>query len=180
MKAPALSPKKYIVQRVRNFPLYEATVQESYYDQTGIATVMVSRLEPSGKITVGIYLIDHFCLGIKNANYKCHLLPEEYEDFKEANNAPYGYREADLRFAHNLVYGALDYAEDLGFKPHPDFAVAEYILDPELVDEGIDDIEFGRDGMPYYISGPFDQPERIIKTLQKSVGEGNFHFLSHR
>lgn len=177
MKTPSLSPKNYILKRVQNFPLHEATVQESYYQQEGIATVLVSRQEPSGKFTVAILLIDTFCLGIKNANYKCHLTPEEYEALKESANAPYGYREVDMRFAHNLIYGALDYAEDLGFKPDADFAVAEHILDPGLVDEGIDDIEFGRDGKPCFISGPYDQPERIIKTLEKSVGAGNFNIL---
>jgi hypothetical protein len=179
MKTPTLSPKKYIIKKARNFPFHEALVQESYYTGDGIATVVVSRQEPSGKFTVGIFLLDIFCLGIKNANYKCHLFTEEYEELKEMSMAPYGYKTADLTFAHNLIYGALDYAEELGFKPHPDFSVAEYVLDPGLVDEGIDDIEFGREGKPYYIAGPFDQPDRIIKTLQKSVGDGNFHFLTH-
>ena len=174
MKKPAQSPKKYIAQKARSFPFHEALVQESYYKGEGIATVLVSRQEPSGKFTVAILLLDTFCLGIKNANYRCHLDQQEYEELKEISLNPFGYRREELRFVHNLIYGAHDYAEDLGFKPHPDFAIAEYVLDPELVDEGIDDIEFGRNGRPVFIAGPYDQPVRIIKTLQKTVGDGNF------
>lgn len=136
--------------------------------------MLLSRKEPSGKITLAILLIDTFCFGIKNANYKCHLHADEYEELKERTFGGTGYRKENLTFAHNLVYGALDFAEDNGFKPHPDFAIAEYILDPALVDEGINDIEFGRDGKPFYISGPYDNVPRIIKTLERNVGSGNF------
>ena len=42
-------------------------------------------------------------------------------------------------------------------------------------------IEFGHDGKPYFISGPHDSPSRcqqIIKTLERSCGQGNYHFLA--
>jgi hypothetical protein len=179
MKKPLMSPKKYIVQKVRNFPFHEALVQESYYGEEGIATVLLSRKEPSGKITLAIFLVDTFCLGIKNASYKCHLYQEEYEELKEQAFGGYGYRKEDLVFVHNLIYGALDFAEDIGFKPHSDFAVAEYVLDPERVDEGINEIEFGKDGKPFFIAGPYDNISRIIKTLERNVGTGNFDVVSH-
>lgn len=178
MNAPALTPRKYIIRKARSFPFHESLVQESYYQGEGVATVLVSRMEPSGKYTVAIFLLDIFCLGIKSSSYRCHLLPYEYEEIKEASNEPFGYRHEELRFVHNLIYGALDYAEDLGFKPDSDFGVAEYVLDPELVDEGINAIEFGRDGKPYYITGPYDQADRFIKILQKTVGDGNFDYLA--
>lgn len=178
MKAPALTPKKYIIRKARGFPFHESLVQESYYQGEGIATVLVSRQEPTGKFMVAIFLLDIFCMGIKSSSYRCHMTSQEYEELKELSNDPFGYRHEDLRFVHNLIYGALDYAEDLGFKPDYDFAVAEYVLDPELVDEGINEIEFGREGKPYYVAGPYDQADRIIKTLQNTVGDGNFDYLA--
>jgi hypothetical protein len=38
-------------------------------------------------------------------------------------------------------------------------------------------IEFGKDGEPFYINGPYDNPEAIIAKLQETVGEGNFKYL---
>jgi hypothetical protein len=179
MKKPAISPKKYIVQKARSFPFHEALVQESYYKGEGIGTIMVSRKEPSGKLTVAILLVDTFCIGIKSATYKCHLHLEDYQLLKEQAFGPYGYRPVDITFVHNLVYGALDFAEDNGFKPDKDFAVAEYVLDPEQVDDGIDEIEFGREGKPFFIPGPYDDVPRTLKTLERNVGEGNFDFAGH-
>ena len=36
--------------------------------------------------------------------------------------------------------------------------------------------EFGKNGKPYYFSGPYDNPEKIIAKLRESVGEGNFKY----
>ncbi len=38
-------------------------------------------------------------------------------------------------------------------------------------------LEFGKDGKPFYISGPRDNADRIIATLKEHVGNGNFHYL---
>jgi hypothetical protein len=37
-------------------------------------------------------------------------------------------------------------------------------------------IEFGRDGQPFYLNGPYDNPTAVLRTLERSVGAGNFHF----
>lgn len=39
------------------------------------------------------------------------------------------------------------------------------------------DLEFGKDGQPFYISGPYENPDKILKTLRENVGEGNFHYV---
>ena len=30
---------------------------------------------------------------------------------------------------------------------------------------------------PFYINGPYDNPLKILKTLRKTVGEGNFEYV---
>ena len=40
------------------------------------------------------------------------------------------------------------------------------------------EFEFGKDGKPFYIAGPFDNSRKILETLSNSVGEGNFEFVS--
>ena len=38
-------------------------------------------------------------------------------------------------------------------------------------------IECGRNGNPFYVSGPHDNPTKIMEILKKSRGEGNFDFM---
>lgn len=33
------------------------------------------------------------------------------------------------------------------------------------------------DGQPYYINGPNDDPDRILRTLRRTVGDGGFRHL---
>jgi hypothetical protein len=87
--------------------------------------------------------------------------------------------QIDTVLAHNLIYGAIDFAEEAGFKPHEEFRLVEYILNPDLVDDGIDDIVFGKDDKHFYISGPFDNTSLILHTLQKNLGQGNYNYISH-
>ena len=69
----------------------------------------------------------------------------------------------------------MEYAQKLGLKPHRDFSKAEGHLGQPS--ENLLPIEFGRKGKPFYISGPYDNPHKIIAKLRETVGEGNFDYL---
>jgi hypothetical protein len=32
------------------------------------------------------------------------------------------------------------------------------------------------DGQPHYINGPDDNPERVLATLERTVGRGRYHY----
>lgn len=143
----------------------------------GKALVLVARAARPSQVTVCGYLVDVGCLGVKDA-----LGPRKLDD----GAGLYSFRRAyfrafkdealaaPLELARHLVFGALEYARGLGFEPHPDFAAARAHLGQW---SGTSDIEFGRDGMPYYVSGPYDNVPKIMGTLRRSVGEDNFQFL---
>jgi hypothetical protein len=73
-----------------------------------------------------------------------------------------------------MIYSALEYADKLGFQPHRDFAESRLHLGDW---NGEIRIECGREGKPFYVNGPYDNPMKVIETLKKSVGEGNFDYL---
>jgi len=83
--------------------------------------------------------------------------------------------EVPIELAREVVFGSAEYARGLGFDPHPDFAAAEGHLGPWT---GPSSITFGNDGKPLYISGPYDDPRPIMRTLEHAVGQGNFDFLA--
>jgi hypothetical protein len=76
--------------------------------------------------------------------------------------------------AQQLVFGAVEYARGLGFEPHQDFHRAAAHLGSSPVTS---ELAFGCNGTPYFVQGPFDDPARIMRTLEASVGIDNFHFL---
>jgi hypothetical protein len=142
----------------------------------GLVAVLVAREHRYGKVSVCGYLVDAYCLGVKNA-----LGPEITDDpglrafirrfFDGYEGEPL---EAPIELAREVVFGSVEYARKLGFEPHPDFAAAAGHLGSWT---GPGAITFGKDGRPLYISGPYDDPRPVIRTLERTVGQGNFDFL---
>ncbi len=142
----------------------------------GLVCVLVARKHRHDKVSVCGYLVDIHCLGVKNA-LGPRLMDEP--DLVAFRRYFFGAYDADpvaapLELAQQLVFGAVDYARGLGFEPHADYADAVGHLGDRV---GGCDIEFGRDGMPFYMQGPYDDARHVLQTLDASVGPGNYHFL---
>jgi hypothetical protein len=142
----------------------------------GFAQVFIARIDRQ-KLIVCSYLVDYWCLGVKNALGPKKMDRHEYEIMLEstADHFDEGFSEITLEQAQSIVFGALDYATGLGFDPHPDFAQAQPHLGPRP--EKLIPIEFGKDGKPYYVNGPYDNADQIAATLNQSVGKGNYNYL---
>jgi hypothetical protein len=80
-----------------------------------------------------------------------------------------------LEEAQAIVFGAIDYAAGLGFDPHPDFTASKAHLGQRR--DALIPIEFGKDGKPMYVTGPYDNPDRILTKLQQTVGKGNYNYI---
>jgi hypothetical protein len=142
----------------------------------GLVSVLVAREVRPGRVRVGGYLVDVYCLGVKAISGPRLVdepaLPEFVQDFYSAyDGLP---ASAPLELAQHLVFGAIEYARGLGFEPAPSFPAVAGLLGPW---SGPSDIEFGRNGKPFFSQGPYDDPDAIMKTLERSVGSGNFDYL---
>lgn len=177
MSKQQLTPKKYIVTKARGLAFGECFINDNWQKQ-GMATILASRKMPSNKFIVGMYNVDIFCLGLKNTLYKFGIDNIELENLKaEMAERTGSFSNIAVNDLHNLIYGSIDFAEELGFAPHEVFRITEYILDPNYINDEIDNLEFGKDGRPFYIAGPYDNVNKILHTLQKNVGDGNFDYL---
>jgi hypothetical protein len=142
----------------------------------GLAAVLVAREHRYGKVSVCGYLADVYCLGVKNA-----LGPEIVDEVgldRFVQDYFSGYHgnplDAPIELAREVVFGSIEYARGLGFEPHPDFTAAEAHLGTWT---GPSTITFGKNGKPFYISGPYDNPRPVIRTLERTTGQGNFDVL---
>ncbi len=171
-----ISPKKYIMEAARKLPVFECVINEGW-QESGISQIMVARRKQHGNLLVGIYIVDTFCLGLKNTLFYENLSPYEYEAQTErvAQSSEQDWEKITPNTCFNIIYGAIEYAEDLGFQPNKDFSITEYILD-DVETIKFENIEFGREGKPYYFAGPYDDVKKVMNTLKRSVGDGNFHY----
>lgn len=171
------SPQKYIMQNGRKLPIDRCLIADGF-DRELHTICLIIRKQPSGYFTAALFMIDRHCLGVKDAFANCNLTSHDIAEMISRSESGIGKMDkVSPAYLHNMVYGALDYAESLGFTPVKDFKLAEYVLDPDLVDDGIDEIEFGMDGKPFFIAGPYDNVPKILATLNRTVGEGNYEFV---
>src|SRR5262245_40463163 len=63
-----------------HWPVVEALVPEDLW-HSGLGQVILARQHPDGRIACGGFLVDVFCLGVKNAFWKL-LPPSEFEELK--------------------------------------------------------------------------------------------------
>lgn len=154
------------------WPIVETLVSASVWD-SGIGYGIITRRMTSTKLALGNFLIDRYCLGVKNCFWKICTDDEHRKICEQIRNS--GALDAvSPEFLSKLVHCAADYAQSIGFPPHDDFRYVRLLLDgidPSLCDETF---EFGKDGKPLYIAGPYDTPERarlIAARVQLAGGE---------
>lgn len=143
----------------------------------GLSSIAVARTHDGNDVSICGYLVDTYCLGVKNAVPPTMINRRDLPDFLDDFFAAYANEAlpAPIELAQDLVFGAVDYARGLGFDPHRDF----YLTAPHLgAWRPPSRITFGRDGKPYFQQGPYDNPTHVMRTLDRSVGPGNYHFTT--
>lgn len=171
-----LSPE-YRVRHAREYPIHECWINKSW-QKDGLATILLSRKQPDGDIVFGVYLVDIHCLGLKNTFCNANFTTFRYEnEVIESYLMRQNIIKCPVALAMDIIYGAIDYAAELGFSPQKDFKLSKHILEDRDSVEITGKVKFGKDGKPFYCAGPDDNVERIMSTLRNNVGEDNFHFI---
>ncbi len=144
----------------------------------GLVAVLVAREHRYGKVTVCGYLVDVYCLGVKDVVGPRAMHERELSGFVERyyEGYPSPPLAAPIDLARHLAWGAVEYARTLGFEPAHGFNATAAHLGPLTESSAI---RFGRDGRPLYVQGPHDDAARILQTLEDSVGQGGFEFVAH-
>jgi hypothetical protein len=160
-------------------PILHCCAGASLWKQ-GIGPVLLSRQLPGGNVAFVDFLVDVYCLGVKDlimniappAKYRRDLYDKVARQDKLVPLKPECLRK--------LVEGAVAYALDLGLLPHADYRVAKAIFGDISVEVCTEEFTFGKDGKPWFVNGPYDSPERcrqIINILRERCGPDGFHFV---
>ena len=149
------------------------TWREVNQSQPDLISTMVTRRLPGKLFLAGMALVDRTCLGVKNG-YKTKPLNEKgIIGYLEQLSRTGEVEEVEPLEALSVVHHALAYAAKLGFSPQPDFPAQIFGPRPE----SLIDTPHANDPRPQYLSGPDDDVETVIRTLDETVGKGNYDFV---
>ena len=160
-------------------PLHDCMITRGW-EEVHQAHVLVSRKHLDGRISCALYWVDLLCEGVRDSVWFSRLSPTKYAIFKHNVNREFGVLEAcPYDLVHNVIYGALAFAEKFQISPHPVFRTTRELLEPADADIEPIDIEFGFGGKPCVVDLPDDEDcKELIDHLRRVVGPGNFLVLS--
>ncbi|HEY3994241.1 MAG TPA: hypothetical protein VGM01_15335 [Ktedonobacteraceae bacterium] len=179
-RASAVSSARSIIGNARTYPFLECLISSKWKkDDMGLVEVLVARQQPDGNVCFGLYLIDKYCLGLKNtlsqANVPLNVYRKELVDKLFHGTKP---EKCSPELAHQMIYAAIEYAQQFGFQPESDFVLTQHILAPRGELAETYQLTFGKNGKPFFIAGPHDNVDRVLKQLEKTAGPGNFDYLA--
>jgi len=175
-----ITPSMKKAKPYASYPIHECLIPDDLFI-SGLGELMVARRIPNGDIAMSVFVIDVFCLGVKDAMFA--VLPEsEYEHKIKGRMLATGrgFEKLHQTCAKKLLDGVVDYAKELGFAPHPDYKNASEIFG--IIDASACPVKYtyGNEGKPFYVNGPYESPadiQRIINTLTKKCGAGGFNTM---
>jgi hypothetical protein len=169
-----------VLRNARQYPVLGCWVMEGW-QESGITPVIIARQQDEGQVLYASYLVDLYCLGIKDVSVDANVPQRRFERSlpKLCMQEP---KAIPVELAHEIVYGALEYAHKYGFEPHYDFTHlhADLVLDPPETHPRNHNVQFGQDGKPLYVPGPYEDERKIrraLQNLERTAGEGNFNYL---
>lgn len=149
------------------FPLFECLIADNEWKEHGLVVLYVCRHVLDFRYISAFYLIDTYCLGLKNTCVSVNLDRDRMLDVRRriehtGTLRPFGYEEA-----RSLILGAIEYAGGLGFRPNEDWQYSRCLIEEERPFEP--KFKYGKDGRPFYVPGPSDNANSIMKTLANLI-----------
>lgn len=177
-----LSPENYIRKRARNLPVYKCYISEKW-EKARESMIVIVRKHASGNVTFGLYMVDLMCLGVRVSLYDYNILEEEFQEMlKNFEKEAFKFKEIPYTLAHNIIYAAIEYAEEYGFHPVSSFTrVTQYLLEED--NEAIPYIEIrcgDENGNPVYINTEYEtqsEKNKILKNLETFAGPDNYTYI---
>jgi len=169
-----LGSKAGQISAAAKLPVCHCRLQDGLFEN-GMGALYLIRGVSGGPCSVGMFLIDSFCLGVKDVGFRM-LGAQEVKTFISKLDDVSPARPIDPATARKLLRDVTTWAKSAGFNPHPDFAVVEKLfgdVDPNASDAVF---EFGYQGQPLYVPGPHESAAEVRERVETAV-EAGAHYL---
>ena len=148
---------------------------------SGYGSLVVSRFKADGRVEAGLFLLDVFCLGVKEAGFHHFSSVADYQEGLIDRLFPDGYPvRMTPEAARKLTEGAISYAKGLGFSPAADYKKASRVFGGITTANCDEQFVFGKNGKPLYAQGLLESPacvEKILRVLEARCGEGGYDYI---
>jgi hypothetical protein len=162
------------LQSVEKLPVVQTLVGSRLWDD-GIGYLAIVREESTGGLIFGLFLVDVFCLGVKNAFWRTGSRAN-LNEFIEQLETSQKMRAITPACLVKIVKGAVEYAQSFGFPPHPDYRHASKLFDGIDPSNCPNQFEFGREGKPFYIQGP-NESLAVATAISQRIEHAGGHFI---
>lgn len=163
-------------EKARTLPIGKCYITPPDWQESGMAHIIVTRVRPSGNLVMSSFLVDTFCLGVKDAGYHENMTPSDFEEYLNNYRKGLGLEEISYNEAHNIIYGAIAFAEEGGINPNKEFDTAGYILEEDTEDIPLIEYDFGKNGKHLLIVHPDRKEMPYYHILKKNLGD-DFEFV---
>lgn len=169
-----MTPREYIRYKVRSLPIGDCYMSNDWKD-VGEAMIMVTRIHPQCTYTLGFYVVDTYCLGVKDSFFHFSIDKFQYEEI--LNDIKSRMMKVSYEEVHNLVYGAVAFAEEGGIQPDESFKLTQYILEEDTDEVPLIEYDFGRNGKYFLCANDRIELSKYAPVLKKAVGDDFFYLL---
>ncbi|MCK5906759.1 MAG: hypothetical protein KAG37_04170, partial [Flavobacteriales bacterium] len=125
-----LSPEKYIKTRARTLEIKDCYISENWRS-AGIATIIVSRQHKDSNITHALFQVDLLAQGVINTFFEFNLAGDKYPQVIDYYKKEQNLVSCPYDLVHQIIYGAYNFASESNLKPHKDFALTQFVLEPK-------------------------------------------------
>jgi len=166
------------MEAAQRWPIVQARVSARIW-KNGIGEALLVRRGPGGMTAFVLFLLDVYCLGVKNVIAEVkpdHTAANWLSEFFERSGP---WEDVAPEHVRKLVEDSIGYALSLGLTPHRECAEALLIFGDLDSSQCATGFTFGDDGQPHYIAGPHDSAARIrdiLATLLRTCGPDGFHY----
>ncbi|HKI14393.1 MAG TPA: hypothetical protein VKA12_05185, partial [Roseiarcus sp.] len=147
------------VRRASAAPLHSCLLQSSLFECGVGMVILIRKIGPHRAVLAG-FLVDAYCLGVKDAFFR-EIDEAEIETLFDGLETAAPFEAVDPSYARKLLRDAVAYGRSLGLEPHADYAAVEPLFGDVAADACEVQFEFGFEGKPLYVPGPTESPTQI-------------------
>jgi hypothetical protein len=136
------------------------------WSECGMGALILTRGVTSSHLVMGTFLIDSFCLGVKDVLFRS-IEGDEFDALIDAMDLDAPISPIDPAYGRKLLRDVTAWAASIGSPPHRSFAVVERLFGTVDANACTTEFQFGLNGTPFYVPGPAETPKQIHRRMER-------------